>query len=563
MKKFFILTISSLAVAAMAVLVWYSPVLFKGYNPTVLGISSLQRANNLAQAGVYSSENQLNVILSSDLIGQEGMNSAAGSKFSAYIFSYIIKFFGRPSLENVILINSIILALAMFFFSLAVYLLFGFEIFFIFSILYIFIPANWFLPQDLVGYQFGILFLSLFILTFAIGNNSWQGNGKNTWVLAVAGIFLALSGLSKEALMVFLPVLMVYLLWRKMYRQLSYIFIPAVAVIGIFWLPDFFSGKNIYLLNFTGDASSQLKSADTYYAELFPDSYTYHFDKDAYLKRTSGETGSDFISSVALKKQSSNIGQARLGFFERLKVGTVLFVRHIFRFVSFEEIGGPFVLLFMVLGIYRLKKERNYYGSFLTFWPLASIFLMSFVVLVGRNHLVDFGFPITLLLSLGVSDFSKMLKNQFHSNKSVVVLAITCLLVIYSLVLADRAMWSRFYNNNNVMLLKTYQKEILKGKKTGVIATPLGLNDAYSISYNTDSSIITFNPKTVENLLSEGKLSEVFEKYRIRHILGYSPELSKKINELTGVEIIADDGIVCCEDEVFSANKSWFLNLIK
>ena len=215
MKKVILLIIVSTILASLAIAVWYAPILFKGYNSTILDVSYLQRANNLAKTNLYSSESENNIVLSTEILSEQGVKSSAGSKLSSHLFSYIIEIFGQPTNEQVVFINSIILALALVIFSLAVYLLFGIKIYFIFSLLYIFFPPNWFIPQTLVGYQFSILFLSLFFLLLVLGSKGLSKdikiNYKSASLLFLSGIFVSLSALSKEALMIFLPVLFLYL----------------------------------------------------------------------------------------------------------------------------------------------------------------------------------------------------------------------------------------------------------------------------------------------------------------------------------------------------------------
>ncbi|MFA6215685.1 MAG: hypothetical protein WC768_03895, partial [Patescibacteria group bacterium] len=234
----------------LAVAVWYSPVLFKGYNSETTASHSLVRAKNFALTGKYSTENKLNVILAPELIPADGSKSFYGNKLGTILYSYVIKFFKISQNNSAVFANCVILALALVFFSIAVNYLFGFEMAIIFSLVYIFLPSNWLNPQMLVGYEFALLFLSLFILFFSLGSRGFTKEAeeikKYTWInkfyLVISGIFLILSCLSREAFLLILPILFIFLLFSKLRKIVFYIFIPAVVILCLFWLPSFISG---------------------------------------------------------------------------------------------------------------------------------------------------------------------------------------------------------------------------------------------------------------------------------------------------------------------------------
>jgi hypothetical protein len=138
-------------------------------------------------------------------------------------------------------------------------------------------------------------------------------------------------------------------------------------------------------------------------------------------------------------------------------------------------------------------------------------------------------------------------------------------LVIYSLVLADHVMWGKEYDNSTVPLVLNYADRVKEKNISSqdVVALPLTANDAYNLNFNTEKSFVVFGKDTVSKLLLQNKLKEAFDKFGVKYILGYSPELSAQIASSTGAVIIADSMIQTDNQDLEMNNKMWFLNLVK
>ena len=85
-----------------------------------------------------------------------------------------------------------------------------------------------------------------------------------------------------------------------------------------------------------------------------------------------------------------------------------------------------------------------------------------------------------------------------------------------------------------------------------------------SMTFNllTNQSLIIFRPETMEKIIKQGKTKEVFDFFGIKHIMGYSPELSEKIIKNSDVGIISADDIKITQPKT-SSGKSFFMNLVK
>ncbi|MBU1164128.1 hypothetical protein KKA15_01025 [Patescibacteria group bacterium] len=566
------------AIFISAGVVWYSPVIFKGYNLLSDGSNVIVKAKNYNQTGIYGSENDLNVIMSSSLIEQEGHESLQGGKINGYLHSYLIKFTGEQTNSKLILSNIVILALTLVLFAITVYYLFNLTITILFAAIYIFIPTIWLLPQSFAEYEFSLFFLVIFFLLFTIGTNKLSLNKKsedtkiisyNTALLVFSGASLAMACLTKEALLIFLPILFLFLLVYKQWRYLLYIFIPVVLVVAIFWLPGFVAGENIYLLSFTKDAPEELKTSDfSYYAEFFPDPYTYHFNQEEYLnERTDLAQSVSSIRADGIKRAMKLVGFADVTLFERVKIGTGLFAKHSFRFLSIPEIGGPLIFILMALGLVYLYKYKKEWFYFDVLWIIATMFLLSFVILGGRNHLMDFGWVIASCAGLGIYILSKAISSTLFQNKyQNIILICLGLIVIYNLVVSSHVMWGLKYDNSPIPILDTYIEEIKNSNIADdqIIAVPFDHpDDAYYINLYTDKSLVVFKQATMQNLIEQNKVSDALEKFDVKYILGYTPDISARILDQAEVGIIADSTIEVNYEDYSLSNKGWFMNLVR
>ncbi len=272
------------------------------------------------------------------------------------------------------------------------------------------------------------------------------------------------------------------------------------------------------------------------------------------------------MTQLGEEKNLVNRGQMSINLWQRIKIGTPLLFRHIFRFFSITEIGGPFIFFLFFLGLYALKKQKKYWFRFYLSWIIGSILLMSYLALLSRNHLMDFGLVIAVSVAWGIVLLADLLSNKLSAGKNKTFVAILLLLiVIYNLVLCGHVMWGQIYDNSSIPLLTAYANKInmLDVKNDDIIAVPFRTSDAYNFNFSTDKSIVVFNQETIEQLLLKGELKAAFEKFGVKYVLGYEPELSQKITAQTQAQIIADTSLPIMREDLNTNNKNWFMNLVK
>ena len=154
------------------------------------------------------------------------------------------------------------------------------------------------------------------------------------------------------------------------------VFAPIVVVMSIFYLPNFFRGDNIYkglILN----TPAEEKFDYSLYGHLYPDYYTFRFDRDDFLERYKNfkEGDEGFIKSLMVKKAADNVGADSLNLRERFVVGSYLLTAHIARFFSLEDIGGVFVFLLGFFGFVYLKRRDLFLRNLFAWWIGGSVIL--------------------------------------------------------------------------------------------------------------------------------------------------------------------------------------------
>lgn len=557
-----------------ASIVWYSPVLFKGYSTMNLWNTSLL-ARNLAGAGVFGVEDNLNIVLASSLIKERAQISTEGNKLTPIILAQIFRLAGQVKFEQLIFVSVTILALTLLIFTLTVYYLFDFKTAALFAFVYILLPFNWWAgPYNFGIYEISLFFFSLFFLFFFLGE---KNNFRYQLIFTVlSGFFLALTGLAREAMFLAAPVFFIYLLFKKEKKRFLCLFIPFFIIILFFWLPDLFFGGNSYLviIKYIFPLEGQVLSNEAnflswdFLSHFYPDPYTYHFAKEEYLRDYSLSSLADlsFLERIALNKGALEVGLEAPGFIERAKWGFSLLPRHLFRFSAIEDIGGPLIFSLFVLGFLALRKKRKDLFNLFVFWLILVISVLSFVILAARSHLIDFGLVIALFIALGLLFFVDILVQYFQMRNKVK--AITGLflifLVLYNLILSSHVLWGRIYDEPHHLKILAYAKEIdsrdIADKE--VIAVNLDQFKINKLNYLIDKSMVVFTPETAEKLIGENKLPEAFDKFEIRYVLGYSPELTEKILENTEAINISDDSLLVFPP-ITSKNKSWLMNLIR
>jgi len=552
-----------LAIFLLAVGVWYSPIIFKGYPPQPISQDMLL-AKNYHDTGVLATHNSQSVVVSSDLTRDNSYQLPISKYLGSVIFAKIFDVVGVPGYDLLVLLSIVLYAIVLVIFTILTKQLFGLKIAGIFSLIYIFSPLGWGLSYDLSGYSFCLLFLGISLILYFSGikDKDRKNSITNILFLVFSGIFLGLSAFSKEITLVFALAFFMFLVVKKLKKQLLCVFIPFVVLLMIFWLPSFLDGGNRYLSLVTGHTTK----ANTTLAELhlFPDAYTYYFEKDSFLKEFQGQD-LGISENIETKKVLANYGFGKITIFERGGVGVYALSQHLFRFISLQEFGGPFILLLLILGLICLKKKNKFLYNLSAYWVVISVFVFSFIILVSRNHLMDFIWPITLMVSLGVFYLLQSIKEHFKLNKTILINVFIVALILYHLFLINRVVLGTAYDSESVPRILAYSREVDKigVGNNQVVAIPGDIpGQDFSLAYLTGKSFVIFRSETLEKLLKENKIKIALDNFGVKYILGYSDSLSNEITNKTKTTNIAADSLNI-EIKKTSETKSFLMNLFR
>jgi len=549
----------------LAIVTWYSPIIFKGYPAQPISRDILL-ARNYHETRILATQDNQNIVISSNLIEEQGHPLVMSQYLRSFFYAKIFDIIGIPDYNNLILLSIILYALVLILFTILILYLFNFKIAIVFSLIYIFSPIGWGLVYYLGGYEFCLIFWALFFIFYFLGFKKTKQSQNKFYNIffVISGVFLILSALSREVTFVFALAFFVFLVVKKLKWQIIYIFVPFIILLAIFWLPSILNGENRYLSLFSHKAPE--KSIFSAYTHVFPDPYTYYFEKEEFLEEFENqELG--WIEDLQIKKDLTNYGFMKISLFERTKIGFYILSQHILRFFSLEYFGGPFVFLLLILGLIYLRNKYKFLYQLSLYWLGISIFVFAFVILVSRSHLMDFIWPIILGITLGLFYILDIIKNHFGmGNKKALILDVIVIgLILYNLLLVNHVVLSKKYDEDFVPRSMTYAQEIQKleiGDAEVIAISGDFPSQAATLNYLTDKSFVVFKNSTLIKLLEEGKMKQALEAFNVKYILGYSDELSNKIVTETGAVNIISNSLEIDTREV-SKNKSFFMNLVR
>ena len=545
-----------------ATVVWYSPVLFKGYPASINGNTALL-SKNIIESDVFSIENDKHIILNSERIAKEGMPSSEGQKLLPVLSAKVYSATGLPTDNQIILISILISALSLVFFTATVWKMFGQQQALVFSVLYIFFPTLWETSVNSGGYEFALLFLSLAL--FVYFGNIFK---KSTLIRAVFfGILLALAFLSRTALALLAPSL---LLWMWFYdrKNILPVFISLFIIIGIFTITfqNHFGSSNNHHLSLVGIESSQFKDF-AHLGHLYPDPYTYIYEKESFLTETQKKISEGGIKAQGIAKNYINIEGGGLSLLDRMAIILNLTIKHTMRMFSLQDVGGIFIFLLFLLGVKELNKKRKEFVNFLLLWIVSVLSLCAFIILAQRNHIMDFGFAYVLLTSFGITGLACIIKENISFKKIDISIQTWTLLltvfVVYHFVLSTHVVFGEVWDRSTYLETLYYTQTIQQQEllQSDVIATPFRVSTMSHLSYLTDTSIVLFREDTLLNLIEDKKLDFVFSEFGVTHILGFNSSTTQAVLAHTTTTNIATQ--VTKINSNTSNLRSFLINLVR
>ena len=493
-------------------------------------------ARNWAQTGLLSYENKDNVVLSSKLVKSDGVPTNLGNKLNFYIYGLLFRYFGfQPNLPMYasFILNS--LASVLFFFI--IYRIYSLRVGLTAALLSALAPFSLPASNAVGNNEWAVFFLAVAALVFF-----WPKERK-ILSLALAGLFLGLSAAVKNSFFIaFLPFVILEFwpaggLTKRSFLNSVVISLVFLAVV----LPLFFIGGNVYLTEMLG-ATNQYEDSFAVVGHLFPDSYTFHYDRDGFLKdhvASLGHASGGWFQFWGDQGAFLEEFGYKVGFF-RAEIITRLYSAWIYfkgLFLSLITFGGLLTWFFMVLGIIELREKKEkplilFCASFLATWILVLIFLKT----SNFAQLSIISLPVSLLAAVGLDKLARSLSVTVDlwwlSTKKIEAAVIIIFLVVFVQISwwDIRELSLGFDSAKRTIETIKSQPWPCQAEKQGVVLAGIG---ADWLNYYADCSSIHLAPQTIKKLTDENKLNSVLRQYGIVAYFGYDEQTTEIIRRNT------------------------------
>jgi hypothetical protein len=529
----------------------------------------LGAARNIHLHDFFSVESTRNVVLASDQIVAQGHPSILPNNFIAVFHALIFDIVGFHSMLPVhvsILASSVTLVVlyvvVLRTFSQRVAVVFGILSLFSSVVLY---EALW------AGlYEFVLLF---FALTLVLIFKADDGSQYSLLRISLIGVCMALTFLSRNAFALSFVPLTIYLYGRVAYPDVPAIHalretsvrdhlselldrraVIVVAVLGLSFLVVLVGGMALsdelghstdsrYMRDYFGSdttSDEEFKNAAGY-GHLYPDPYTYHFERDSYLQSVRDTTNPGKIAFLKQYGYETTAEQDRLLYTHSAKhYVTGFFAPN----ASYPP--SPLVLLLLGTGIFVLVKRR---------WTLATLFVgwMVFLYLVyialwtgNWDHFLEVLFPVLALQSVGVvwlydalADFlaERELALSLLTDDRVLTTLVIGILVVHSVGIAGLHLYRPLANSTTDATLELAEDIQDHGVDDGSVIA-YGGGHGYDLNYYADVSVVRFTPQTIVPLLDNGTLQSAFDSFGVSVVAGYNKTISCRIQNQTEASIV-------------------------
>ena len=525
MKKQYIIIISIL-IFFVSVAIRYWPIYHKGFSYNI-AVDDLILARNLSLVGEYKIDNEKNVFLSSEVVKEKGIISNFGNKLTPILYSKIFNLFGFN--QGIPLYVSLVLyGIVSVLLFVLVLKLFNIWVALIFALVEIFSPTIITEAIQPGFLEWATLFLGISLLIYL-----WKEK-PNLFRLFLAGLFFGFASLSRNSyLLSFFPFL-VYDFWKTRSFKRAIIFIFPILICWGAYLGPAFIEKGIIDNNYLSQ-----KETTSSYMHIFPDPYTWHFERDAYVEGVKGTTNYTYSEYLGKYGYSVSLKNKILMYWSSIKSypGGLL---------AQTTIGGPFLVFFLIIGGgYLYKKKKEIFKLFIL-WTGILYLLLVINKSNHWGHFMSLQLPIFLLISLGIYWFVQLISKQDFKAyfKYFLIFGFVVALFLHLIqsdkwALHEGYLYSKTENTMELVKVVEEQKNEMD-KKNDVIAvgSPNSQAPAF-LNWYTDFSSVYFNPVTVKKLLQENKLQWAFDQFGVTRIIGYDKDLTEKILGVTNVKNVA------------------------
>ncbi|MCF7844223.1 MAG: hypothetical protein K9M03_00145 [Kiritimatiellales bacterium] len=420
-----------------------------------------------------------------------------------------------------------------------IFKIFGARVAWISTIIFALMPMYWVEAVRLGGYSFAFVFLFLSFLSFIL-----LFPRNKIFSSVISGIFFGATIASNHAFLTFIIWIVIAYLWMQRKRW-KVALLELVLFLGFAYaayasplIPNALQ-TDMTPLDRVAIFLPSTKEHMTGNTHLYPDSYAYEFLRDDF-----DEVIKDQVADLSFleKQQGQNFrimfGVEEAGIIKKVLNGFWLLVNVLPPLVLSETVGGIFLWLFILPGIFFLYRENKKLLILIFGLWVAMEFQLRFILHYGRDHLMDVGWALSIFAALGIVSISKALKPK---KLSLNVICILMLIVIsIQLVQANRKIFALLYYKSEVPLTFAMKDVLDELPENAFVAHPRKEN---MFLFSDTDRVVLHNP-TIDFLAERGRLKEPFDYYGVTHIFGYNKTRSDQIlKAVKGVELIEEPEI--------------------
>ena len=419
------------------------------------------------------------------------------------------------------LINAAVFALSLIPWWLSVVKLFNVRVAWVSTVIIAFLPLYWLEVYYVRGYTLAILFLFLSFAIFA-----WMSQRSRIGALVCSGIFFGAAVACKDAFITFLPWYVLAYLWLHRVRWkgglkecvlfLVFTFIAYSAPV----LPQLLA-SSAPLPERVMTLFPFLERAQVSGGHFYPDLYTEEFEKGIFEAKLQEDLPTmPFLERMRHLKYALRFGIGN-NVLSSLGSGVWLLLNQLPFLVHQDTVGGFFLWLFIIPGGIVLYRQKQY-----LFWMMVGLMasmevLIRFILHFQRMHLMNTAWVLALFAGIGLVEIVEQLGK---GRKHQVLLILISMIIAGQLLQTNRKQLARLYAHSEVPWILA-QAEVLKGiPEDSIVAHPLG-NQPF---YLADRKYIGFRSETVDRLIVERKLPEVFTHYGVTHVMGFENDLTQR-----------------------------------
>jgi len=516
-NKSLLLIILCFLIFIISFLIHYYPVYKKGYPPSI-SAETMILARNLALTGEYKSQDKIGTVLASGLIKEKGDDSIAYNKLTAVFYSYIFKLFGFN--QNLPLFICLILfSLSSVILFILTFKLFNLKIALLQALVFNLLPIISYSSVYFGSYELGIFFFSLGLLFYF-----WTTKENNKYIfLLIASIFFTIASIARSAFLLSFALIILYEFFKnRNFKRIIIFLFPLIIGWLIYLVPD-------YLHNRVNSYISGSQQRFGLYGHLFPDPYTYYFDKDNFLNKLvpNGPNDLEFLTKLGRP----------IGLINQFKMYFASATFYPWEIMKIAILGGPLIILLMFYGFRYLWHDKKDLAKFILLWFSGLYILLIILKTNNWDHFLEISFPLSLLVSLGIFQITQFFKN----NKLIKFWPIVFIIfLIGHFIYANQWMYHEEYSASNIATIQKMTACINSQSigKEDVIAVNLHPEFPDHLNYFTNKNFVHFSLETTEKLLNEEKLNQALEKYQVKWVIGYPVNLENQIEENLKINVI-------------------------